>query len=538
MKSVVSPREPGNDLILRSPFFLLSLSAVEGILEAELGDFDDDEDDMFEAVTQLGVLYSQAAARIPASWRELGLPDDEGPALKHNQKLMLNLSEKLLNFVKSSDFLSPRWRIQLQICASSTASLAGKAAITEKQTPHADHRGDYLPPEFHVIVSPIIKNAIKLISGAWVALLAIPWTEPDLPSGELHQITVGPGAFFNDMSAIADSFNLSRSPFSSKVSSNHLHPYFETIMEIIGHYGAMFAALPAFAARGAEPAAIEMALWGLQRGAIHLINFNNMCINCCSHKIIARHAVEWRQITFTALETWIRALTAMAAGPVEAWAAYFKIAYDDEDHVHKNPGHFFFFIRLHISYLLENLNMMLPMASEDKRQLAAALLHTTAALGTIPKPYYKMMMADALACVSPVAEMLLKYKTLINPVLIANDVAGLKAVLALCKLENDDLPNQLQKKPSEMVEDVEALLKIAKEADKNDEERAKGRAILLRALPCANLACPTLRGLGEERIKGKLCAGCKCVRYCGSKCQKKDWGSGGHKLACKAIAAE
>jgi hypothetical protein len=51
---------------------------------------------------------------------------------------------------------------------------------------------------------------------------------------------------------------------------------------------------------------------------------------------------------------------------------------------------------------------------------------------------------------------------------------------------------------------------------------------------CAYAGCANLSA-GDGR--SKLCSGCRVARYCGAECSHADWRQGGHRRACKALAA-
>ena len=52
---------------------------------------------------------------------------------------------------------------------------------------------------------------------------------------------------------------------------------------------------------------------------------------------------------------------------------------------------------------------------------------------------------------------------------------------------------------------------------------------------CAHACCATIVGAREaDSPRGKLCSGCRVVRYCGPACQKADWRA--HKAACRELA--
>lgn len=65
----------------------------------------------------------------------------------------------------------------------------------------------------------------------------------------------------------------------------------------------------------------------------------------------------------------------------------------------------------------------------------------------------------------------------------------------------------------------------------------RARALALRR-SCANLACTSLAGRSEAECKGRLCSGCKALRFCCKACSKEAWHAGGHKATCALLAAE
>ena len=87
--------------------------------------------------------------------------------------------------------------------------------------------------------------------------------------------------------------------------------------------------------------------------------------------------------------------------------------------------------------------------------------------------------------------------------------------------------------------DVLAPLEAALRAE--DIMGSAGRAQLavevaeaLATRPCAHVRCTQLVGASEaDTPRGKLCSGCRGVRYCGPACQKADWRA--HKAACREL---
>ncbi|PRW33262.1 hypothetical protein C2E21_7845 [Chlorella sorokiniana] len=57
------------------------------------------------------------------------------------------------------------------------------------------------------------------------------------------------------------------------------------------------------------------------------------------------------------------------------------------------------------------------------------------------------------------------------------------------------------------------------------------RAKALR--PCASLACPHLAA--KPQLRGKVCSGCRTVRYCCAEDQAQDWRQGGHRAARRLL---
>ena len=57
------------------------------------------------------------------------------------------------------------------------------------------------------------------------------------------------------------------------------------------------------------------------------------------------------------------------------------------------------------------------------------------------------------------------------------------------------------------------------------------RAKALR--PCASLACPHLAA--NPQLRGKVCSGCRTLRYCCAEEQAQDWKAGGHRAACRLL---
>jgi len=82
-------------------------------------------------------------------------------------------------------------------------------------------------------------------------------------------------------------------------------------------------------------------------------------------------------------------------------------------------------------------------------------------------------------------------------------------------------------------QDLKKAMKDVVEGGEVQKQRAVSRAHAMATLQCGYVGCRTI-ALPNE--KGRLCSGCKVVRYCSETCSKADWKKH-HKIACKAIAA-
>ena len=94
----------------------------------------------------------------------------------------------------------------------------------------------------------------------------------------------------------------------------------------------------------------------------------------------------------------------------------------------------------------------------------------------------------------------------------------------------------------ELVEPL--VLELEEQAAAEEEEGGAARqaqlavdvAGALATRPCAHPCCTTIAGAREaDAPRGKLCSGCRRVRYCGPGCQKADWPA--HKAACRELQA-
>ena len=67
-------------------------------------------------------------------------------------------------------------------------------------------------------------------------------------------------------------------------------------------------------------------------------------------------------------------------------------------------------------------------------------------------------------------------------------------------------------------------------------QQAVEAAEALATRACAHPASTTVVGASEAAApRGKLCSGCRLVRYCGAACQKADWPA--HRAACREVAS-
>ena len=89
---------------------------------------------------------------------------------------------------------------------------------------------------------------------------------------------------------------------------------------------------------------------------------------------------------------------------------------------------------------------------------------------------------------------------------------------------------------AEVIEPLSAALaKGAELAPAQQAQLAVEAAEALATRACAHPCCTTVVGASEAAVpRGKLCSGCRLVRYCGPRCQKADWRA--HKAACREVA--
>jgi hypothetical protein len=73
-------------------------------------------------------------------------------------------------------------------------------------------------------------------------------------------------------------------------------------------------------------------------------------------------------------------------------------------------------------------------------------------------------------------------------------------------------------------------------AQVDHQQLAVRQATALGTLRCAYLGCINLASASEAQAKGKLCSGCRTVRFCSEACSQAAWRQ--HKAACKAIQRE
>ena len=95
-----------------------------------------------------------------------------------------------------------------------------------------------------------------------------------------------------------------------------------------------------------------------------------------------------------------------------------------------------------------------------------------------------------------------------------------------------------QRLQSEVAEPLAAAL--AEDTEKTPARQAQLAVEAAEALatrPCAHACCTSIAGPSEAATpRGKLCSGCRRVRYCGPRCQKADWQA--HKAACRELARQ
>jgi hypothetical protein len=107
----------------------------------------------------------------------------------------------------------------------------------------------------------------------------------------------------------------------------------------------------------------------------------------------------------------------------------------------------------------------------------------------------------------------------------------------LAPAEAEELSNSLSQAADAVAAQLKPAWHLTQEAAQQRLESAQAAATRSCAsLPCANLALEGGAAAGEG--KGSLrCGGCKSAWYCGTACSHADWRVGGHRRACKMLAA-
>jgi hypothetical protein len=79
-----------------------------------------------------------------------------------------------------------------------------------------------------------------------------------------------------------------------------------------------------------------------------------------------------------------------------------------------------------------------------------------------------------------------------------------------------------------------ALQRLKAQIDQQQQALQQARA--LGSLCCAHLGCTNMAAASEAQVKGKLCSGCRTVRFCSDACSQAAWQQ--HKAACKLLQRE
>lgn len=126
----------------------------------------------------------------------------------------------------------------------------------------------------------------------------------------------------------------------------------------------------------------------------------------------------------------------------------------------------------------------------------------------------------------------------------ASTSAEFQSALESLRRPGDELMTQLLRSPDFwrrlQTEVAEPLAAYAMAASDQDPAQAAALALevaeALATRRCAHPCCVTIVGAREAAApRGKLCSGCRLVRYCGPRCQKADWLA--HRAACRVVAS-
>lgn len=524
------------DTLLEPLNFAPVIETLQRVSEAPEREIIEDE---CMAVTHLGTLLSMTARQIKDTWEGARQGSPVDPEV---QTRILKACKGLLSLADTSKVLEANYKMQLRIAASSGASLAGSGALhvplkrpaSAKTTSGSSGDGDStLPEKIYILTNSTVVESLGILAESWSALTGAPWGGR-VPIDQAPHLTMGPGTFFLRLNNLSGETSqvITANPSQSVL----LGPLMPALLQFITLMGTVTCAIVVFAQRGLPPQMASIALGGYffsqQISVLALAYATWLHVSPPSQSEVEALRVH----ACAAARSWAKALRYLNAAPLDAWTDACKREMGTLD----TPG---MFLKIAMGISIQMLASLekLPDSQGSSRELAAMALDVVNALGTIPPEMYEKGMerthpAERVGTAAALAGVLLKSNSFLEPAYAAGDVAGLRALCALCNGENDSFKLIIEGfMPSKMVQVLEKLvdaLKAAPKAEAMEEKSAKARAMLLGALPCACLVCSTLEGL--EPHNSKLCSGCRVVKYCGARDQKADWKY--HKIACKALS--
>ena len=514
-------------IIFQPRYFKAAIETLQRVAE--------DSDEKFleggDTVIQLASFLSSYAQLIDIEWngKELqGSPYD--PKV---QNRILQSCKQVLQLAETSKNLDSDTKVHLRLVASCGASLAGVGAVqSAKKGPFPPDRDLNFPISMYITTNPTVLESVRLISESWTALAAAPWG-PDIGTEDMSFLSIAPGKFFLTLNKL--STERCEYIFQDYTRSAHLKPFVPAFLKSIEYISTMISALAVFSERSITPTVAAYGLSGyvFAHHCYILASMYGMRLNAdpptqSEAETIRRHAT-------AAARSASKLLRYLASAPLAIWQAACEA---EEILALIRPGKF---LKIGIDFAIGMPVILakLPESHGSSRAMAAALLDLLHGLGSVPIETLKDIMQknrleEKAAPGAAMAGLLIKCNSNLEPVYTTSEISGLRATLEICKGEPDDCHAFLRGfTPSKMVEVMKELVKVVEKAPKPEEldtKNATARAMLLGSLPCSCLACKTL-----DPQPGKLCSGCRVVRYCNAQDQKADWKV--HKVACKAFSS-
>ena len=383
------------------------------------------------------------------------------------------------------------------------------------------------------MLDSIVMVSLQLISEAWSILSASPWAG-ELPIEDCSHLTMGPGIYFIALNEL--SHDSCGPVIEDSARSARLKPFMPALLEFQEYMSTIMCAMAVFSDKGITTKMAGLVTSGyvfpqhcsvLSLAYVSWIDSNPPTQS--EAEAIRKHAM-------AAARASSKCLRYLASAPLAMWTTGCCQVQGNPNL--STPGSF---LKVGIGIAVGALVVLakLPESHGSSRAMAAAALDLVHGLGRIPIETIKKDMRivrveDKTAAGAAFAGLLLKCNPQLESVYTTSELPGLRVTLEICKGETNEFKSMIEGfKPSQMIQVMEKLLKAVESAPKAEELDAKNataRAMLLGSLPCSYLACKTV-----DPQPGKLCSGCRVVRYCGARDQKNDWKV--HKIACKAISS-